>query len=190
MSNPYESPSYDSYSPPPQKPTGNMPPGGAVPSPLVQQVRVIAILNAVQGGLELLMGLYYIGMAFFFPAMMMMDPDINNNPNEPPEQFFWIFIIIFGLLGGGVFVSAILRIVAAFKNWNYRGRILGIISFGAGMVTVITCYCAPTAVGMLIYGLIVYLNPSVAHAFEMGESGEPPETIQARFSPYGGGYQQ
>jgi hypothetical protein len=44
------------------------------------------------------------------------------------------------------------------------------------MLTVLTCYCVPTAVAIGIYGLIVYLNQEVSEAFRMGEAGcEPPE---------------
>ena len=54
MSNPYQSPSYDPK--PFQDAAAN---GGAVPSGFgwVNQVRIVAILNAVQGGLEAAIGL-------------------------------------------------------------------------------------------------------------------------------------
>ena len=38
----------------------------------VRQVRIVAILMAVQGVLELLFGLYFVGMGFLFPKMMAL----------------------------------------------------------------------------------------------------------------------
>ena len=182
MSNPYESPNSDpyksSYSPEYSAPVGH------VPSPLVQQVRIIAILNAIQGGLEILMGLIQGSMAFVFPAIMMMDPNLQDDPEAPPDAFFWGLGIAYAIIGLALLIGGGLRILATFRNWNFRGRMLGIVSMGVGMVSMLTCYCAPTGIGLLVWGLIAYLNPSVIQAFEMGEDGEHPETILQTFSPH------
>ncbi len=44
-----------------------------------------------------------------------------------------------------------------------------------------TCYCAPTAIALGVYGLITYLNYEVAQAFVMGEAGRTREEILAAF---------
>ena len=71
-----------------------------------------------------------------------------------------------------------LNIAAGIKNLKYRSRTLGIAALCLGIVPVFTCYCAPTAIGILIYGLIIYLNRDVSRAFEMGEQGISPEQIK------------
>ena len=184
MSNPYESPQSDFYEQP-AKPGEYGEATGHVPSPLVQQVRVIAVLNAVQGGLEIIMGLIQGSMAFLFPALMIMDANANQGPDAPPEEFFWVISLIYGGIGLVLLIGGGLRVFATIRNWGYRGRVLGIVSFSVGMLSIITCYCAPTGIGLLVWGLIAYLNPSVKQAFEMGEEGVPPEEIMRRFSPYG-----
>ena len=184
MSNPYESPYSDPYQQP-ARPYGYGQPTGHERTPLVQQVRIIAILNAVQGGLEVIMGLIQGSMAFFFPALMMMEQG-NQGPGAPPDEFFWVIGLIYGVIGLVLLTGGGLRIFAAIRNYRYRGRMLGIVSFGVGLLSIITCYCAPTAIGLLVWGLIAYLNPSVMQAFEMGEQGESPEQIMQHFSPYGG----
>jgi hypothetical protein len=56
-----------------------------------------------------------------------------------------------------------------------------------GMGSVLSCYCAPTGIALLVYGLIVYLNPAVKLAFEMGAQGIPASQILATFVPFRGG---
>lgn len=184
MSNPYLSPSFDpkqfqDYStpfPPPQN-TG---------FGWVQQIRVVAILNCVQGGLECLMGMFGTGMGIFFVVMIQAErnnPGFGNN-NRAPEGMEWVFGGVYFVFGIVVLLSGILRIYAGLQNFRYRGRVLGIISFVCGLVSMMGCYCAPTAIGMLVYGLIVYLNPAVQAAFEMGDKGVPADTIVNSFLPY------
>src|SRR5205823_5880308 len=67
----------------------------------------------------------------------------------------------------------LLRIVAGLFNIRYRRRGLGIAALAVGLVTMMTAYCAPTAIGLAVYGLIVYLNEPVVLAFQMGDSGRP-----------------
>ncbi len=184
MSNPYQSPSFDpkqfqDYStpfPPPQN-TG---------FGWVQQIRVVAILNCVQGGLECLMGTFLVGMAAFLVVMIQTErnrPGFPNN-NNAPEGLEWVMGGVYGAIGAAVLLAGILRIYAGFQNFRYRKRVLGIVSFVCGLVSMIGCYCAPTGIAMIIYGLIVFLNPAVQAAFEMGEKGTPPDVILNSFLPY------
>jgi hypothetical protein len=46
-----------------------------------------------------------------------------------------------------------------------------------------TAYCAPTAIALAIYGLIVYVNEPVIAAFQMGSRGKTPAEINAAFPP-------
>ena len=83
MSNPYASPSYDpkqfqdkpAFAPPPAPGSYGM----------VSQVRIVSILNAVQGMLEIPMGLMTMAAGLIFPLMMSMDPNLKKQPNPPPE---------------------------------------------------------------------------------------------------------
>ena len=183
MSNPYQAPSFDpkhfqDYAtpfPPPQN-TG---------FGWVQQVRVVAILNCVQGGLECLMGTFASGMGIFVSIMLQMERRNPNIPNNgPPPGMEWLIGGVYLVIGVAVLAAGILRIYAGLQNFRYRKRVLGIVSFFCGLVSMIGCYCAPTSIGMLIYGLIVYLNPAVQAAFEMGDKGTPTDAIFTAFLPY------
>ena len=46
----------------------------------------------------------------------------------------------------------------------------------------LTCYCAPTSLSAMVYGLVVLFNTDVIQAFQMAESGMPPSEIRAHFA--------
>jgi len=176
--NPYASPELPSG----QGPGGPIPPYAHPPSrSMVRHVPIVAILMIVQGFLEILMGLGYVGMGIMFPVMMRMEMEQQGGPpgGPPPEAMMWILLAIYGGMGLVAMVAAMLHIFAGVRNYRFRGRVLGLVALGGGMATVLTCYCAPTAVGLGVYGLITYLNPEVIQAFAMGESGKKREEILA-----------
>jgi hypothetical protein len=184
MTNPYQTPSLD------PKEFHLAPYAGQAPDgwTWVNQIRIVGILNAVQGGLEILMGVVYCAMAAIFPALMqlqrMNSPNVRRPEEVPPEQFAWIVTAIYVGLGVVLIAGGGLRVFAGIQSFRFRCRILGIISLVTGLVSAITCYCLPTGLAMLIYGLIVYLNPAVATAFELGSQGRSAEEILAGFAPY------
>src|SRR5437763_153146 len=105
MSNPYQSPAFDpkkfqdlpAYAPPPNY------------SGMVQQVRIVAILNIVQGSLEIPMGLMTMSVSLLFPVMMQIQ---SNNPNfkkeqEPPKEFLWFMAALYLVLGEPVVIGGI-----------------------------------------------------------------------------------
>lgn len=182
MSNPYETPQYDPYQ---YSPAGQGKPSNIVPSSLVQQVRILGILNAVQGGLELIMALFFLFYAVFLPIMMNTPEFREGQPDSPPPGFVLGMGIGLGVVGALLLVVAVCRIVSGVRCWWFRSRSLAMVSMILGAVSIFTCYCAPTSLAVLVYGLIVMLAPPVKQAFEMAASGMPPEQILHEFSPYG-----
>lgn len=117
----------------------------------------------VQGCMELLMGLFLIGMAGVFPALLAMEQGRANGPEPPPV---WLFVGIYGVMGLGISIPGILRIIAGFNVYRFRRRMFGIVANCVGFLTMFTCYCAPTAIALGVYSLIVLLQPSVVQAFD------------------------
>ena len=160
MTNPYESPSDVRHE-------MSASPGQPVATGLVGHVKVVAILMIVQAVLEILMGLLLIALGVFMNVIFEAQQMQVRQAPAPPV---WIFTLIYGGLGILVLVSGILLLMAAIKNLKYRGRTLGIVALGCAAISLFTCYCAPTAIGLMIYGLIVYLNQDVARAFAAAEA--------------------
>jgi MFS family permease len=146
---------------------------------MVQQVTVIAILMIVQGALEAAMGLLYLALG---PAMIWFGMQPGGGPPGPQEQTMAMVVsVVYVCLGLVTLVAGVLNVWAGIRNLNYRGRTLGMVALISGTVSVFTCYCAPTAIALLVYGLIVYLSDDVKHAFALGEEGKSADQVRAQF---------
>lgn len=141
---------------------------------MVHHVRVVAILMMVQAGLELLMAVVLGGVAVFMPTVFR---EIQKEQGRPEDPGIWIVTAIYGGLALVVLAVGMLHLVAGLRNYRLRGRTLGIVALAGGMLSVVTCYCLPTAIALAVYGLIVYLNQEATDAFRMGEAGCEPSEI-------------
>jgi hypothetical protein len=179
MENPYQSPEE------PSGPFAQPVPEGAFPHPagLVRHVRVVAILMIVQGSLELGMAILIGVFTLFMPQMMAQATASHPQDSLPPEAFLQIMTFTYGGMAAATFVAALLHIIAGVRNYRFRGKVFGIVAMACGVVTALSCYCLPTAVGLGVYGLIVYLNEGVAEAFRMGQSGFTSTQILDAFRP-------
>jgi hypothetical protein len=168
MENPYQSP--QSMTPVP---------AAAGTGGRARQIPTVAILLMVQGGLELLMGGFYVLFGGVF-AFMAVNPDVgqvNANPPFEPQVFGWLIVGIYAAMGLGAFAVAVLKLFAGWRNYSFRGRNWGIAALVSGVASAVTCYCFPTALALMIYGLIVYLNPQSAAAFACAAQGQPRDQI-------------
>ncbi len=179
MENPYQSPQSPFV---PGSQLGVMPPYQR-PGRLVHHVRVIAILMMVQAGLELLAGIGLIAVGAFMPQFMAMQMENMPQPQQQmPPEFLWFMFAIYGGMGLVALVAGILHGMAGMRNYRFQGRRLGIVAASAGLLTLFTCYCLPTAIGIAVYGLIVLLNREVTEAFAMAEAGHSPDDVLAHFN--------
>ena len=187
MTNPYQTPAFD------PKQFQNQPgyfAGGSGDFGWVRQIRTFAILNAVQGMLEIPMGLLMTGMSALFPTIISKDLQQKAEPGDAANQeaMMWVVAGIYLAIGLPVLLTGILRIIAGVQNYRFKGRTLSLVSIIGGMATLLSCYCAPTAVGLLVYGLILHLNPGVRAAFELGRQGHSADQILAGFAAVQPGY--
>lgn len=144
---------------------------------MVSQVFVVAILMIVQGCLVALMGLMLEALA----AFVQWAPDQFNQGQQEMSQ---VLMLVYAIMGAGLLAIGGLQIVAGYRNLQYRGRTMGIVALSVGLLPVFTCYCAPTAIGLAIYGLIIYLHNDSLRAFQLGEQGYRRDQIMAAFSAY------
>ena len=143
----------------------------------MHHVRVVAILMIVQGVLEFVASLGLAAMAVFMWQAVSQCHDAKTPGRQPSGCSLWSM----AALRLPHWRLPCLHVVAGLRNWRFRGRTLGIVALAAGMVTVFTCYCLPTAMALGVYGLIVYLNGEVSDAFRMAEAGQSVDQIFATF---------
>ncbi len=147
---------------------------------MISHVPVVAILMIVQGVCELLMGVLYVGLGVVMPQVMEQGmAQQQMPPNAPqPEMMYWVLLITYASMGVLAMVAGILHVVAGFRTYSYRSRILGVIALILGMVApLFTCYCWPTSLALGIYGLICFLNADVADAFARVKAGATKQQV-------------
>jgi hypothetical protein len=181
--NPFRDNPYSS----PETPGGLDPAFAGGPAPqassrgMVGHVPAVAILMIVQGALETLLGAMLVVMGAVFPTLMNIQTAQGNPP--PPgmqaQEMGWIMLAMYGGMGLVNITAGVLHITAGYRNYSFRSRTLGIVALVAGMATFITCYCAPTAIALGVYGLVTYMNSEVMRAFAMRAAGTTKEKIQA-----------
>lgn len=151
----------------------------------VRQVKPLCICMTIQGVLEVLVGIGFAAMALVMPAVMLNQPGPGGAPAIQPEQQEFIRMIFWLTYGGGgllTVIAGVVRIVAGVRGLYFRGYALGTTSHFLGLLSLMSCYCLPTAIGLCIWGSIVYFNSEVKQAFQLGAQGHDPEEIEARMS--------
>lgn len=152
---------------------------GPVDSGLVRHVMPVAILMIIQGAMELFIAVVYGGLIVLVPAIMQDMPAQKGMP--PAAMFQSILAIVYGVMAAGGVIAGLLHVTAGIYGLRYRRRMLGIVALLVGLLSASTIYCAPTAIGLAIYGMITYCNPAVVAAFALGDAGVPPAGVRARF---------
>lgn len=134
---------------------------------MVARVKVVAILMIVHGILVSLMGAFYVKeglricVSFWAPGSGIFAPSERGAALDL-IHFLWP---IYAVIGLPVLAVGILNIVAGIRCLRLRSRILAIVALFCNVIPVFTCYCLPTSVGLMIYGLIVLSRSEVGFAF-------------------------
>jgi hypothetical protein len=139
---------------------------------MAARVQTVAVLLIVQGSLEIALGLMLSGAGLMLAAGWTGAPfALRDLPVEGAAAFVVLGPML--LLAGG------LKLAFGIRNHSFRGRLGGIVALASGALALPSCCCAPTALGLLAYGLRVYSSPEARRAFQMGEQGLSPEWILA-----------
>lgn len=143
-----------------------------------RQIKVVAILLMVEGGLELLMGIFLCILGPAMTAFMRAapPPTTTSGPPPPPEVFAAIYIA----MGAPTVIAGILKVIGGIRNVSLKSRTFGFVALGSSVLSLSSCYCIPTALALGVYGLIVYVNERSAQAFKLVETGMSAEQAIAQ----------
>lgn len=140
---------------------------------MVGQVKVVGILMLVHGITVILMGAVLVAGGVI---MLFVPPPPGGGP-EP-----YLLAAIYGLWGLLIVACGVVNSVAGYLTMNFRGRVFSLVSLFTNILVLMSCYCALTAIAMMIYGLIVMFQPDVARAFELVAGGASPEDVVGRLT--------
>lgn len=148
----------------------------------VRQIPILGIVTIVQGVLLALMALictgYGIFFAFFFEEIIPEADRAQMQAGAPPLEIIGAIAIGIGVF---IFIISALNFIAGIRALRYRGRRFIIVTWFLGLIASLTMYCAPTSIGLAIWGLIVFFNPAVKSAFDMVENGMDKKEVERQF---------
>jgi hypothetical protein len=150
---------------------------------VVNQVLVVSILMIVQGALELILGSILLLAAFIVPTVIDAAERRGGVGFGPfPRELTTFLTVVYIVIGLAGLIAAVLHLIAGIQGLRFRGRVFGITALIAGGISMATIYCAPTTIGLMIWGLIVYFNADVRKAFDFAAQGMSPTEIRASFA--------
>lgn len=135
------------------------------PGSKMGHVPVLGALTIAHGVMLVLYSLIWLMIAGMFP-FMPQQPSSTGSPPPPPE----LMIGIFGCFGAFHFVPGMLQLVGGIQMMRFKSRALAYVALASSVVTIVGCYCLPTALALMIWGLIVLSDPEVRQRFDA-----PPE---------------
>lgn len=148
---------------------------------MVSHVPIISVLFIVQGVLLLVMSIAMVGYAFFFANLeSFLPPEAQEEMMRELGPMQGMITAMIAVPAGGLFILCVMHFVSAWFGFQYRHRVFAMVTMLMGLAASLTCYCAPTAFGLAVYGLIVYLRPEVAAAFQMRKDGMSKEEMLGR----------
>jgi hypothetical protein len=146
---------------------------------MVSQVKIVSILMIVNGALVVLVGLIF---SVGGPLVLAMVRSTGHGPRDPDErmamEIAWYVYLVIGI---PTVLVGIVTMIAGVRALLFRGRIMALVALFLNIIPMCTMYCAPTSLGLLIYGLIVFFHADVARAFQMVAEGVPAAEVEARF---------
>ncbi len=123
----------------------------------------------VDGVLLCLIGIGWIIFAVFFAHKMIEQVEIQQQmQGQDPAVSRAMRMFLHGIYGGigcVALVAGLLNVFAGIRNYRFRSRTLGIVALIGGLASVLFCWCLPLSVGVMIYGLIIYLGQDGERAF-------------------------
>jgi hypothetical protein len=166
--NPYGSPSF-------AEPTAVSISGEKLsPAVLVQQ-KIVAVLLIIHGFLGIVVGIIYAISAMFMSVIIARGGGWGPDPVDAKTRV----TITSGVMAACGLIPGVLQLVAGFMNLWLKGYTTGLIAIGSSLAMVVACYCAPSALILLVYGLVIYLLPTTRRAFALAQQGLDFDTIWA-----------
>lgn len=129
---------------------------------LVAQVPIFAIVMIVHGVLLAGAGIYFLVFGVLFAHNVAAAP---GEPAGPDALMSSVMLGASGVIGVVDLLPGALQIWAGVRLRSFRSRTLGLVALGAGVMTVLGCYCAPTSIALLIWGAIVLTHDDVRSRF-------------------------
>jgi hypothetical protein len=134
-------------------------------SRLVAHVPPLAITMMVHGVLTAGLGVYYLVFGTFFAGSIWSVPASEQAAEPVDELLPGIMLGAFVFLGMVQILPGVLQIWAGYRARTFHSRGLALAALIVGLAPALGCYCGPTSVALLVWGVIVLRDPDVRARF-------------------------
>lgn len=146
----------------------------------VGHVQILGVLMIVHGIIDLLASIFMLVYAWVMPGVFRQI-GANNGGKPMPAQAEWGLLVAMGGIGAVFLLVGAGNVMAGIWAIQFRRRAGVFIGLVAGLGMLLSCYCFPTSLMLMIYGMFVMLNQPVAYAFSLRRQGFDVKEIQQSF---------
>jgi|GEM_PF-5848295 len=130
-------------------------------------IRLIAVLLVLNGLACLAMAAVLLVGPLLDSVEWLPSPEDAGQPSVSP----WPALILFGFLSMTMLSIGSLQIAAGLRTFWFRGYWLGIAGLCSCLLSILSCYCIVTSWPLMLYGLLIYLQPSSRRIFAFRSAG-------------------
>ena len=141
----------------------------------VRHISIVSTLMIINSVLMLIAGVCVTALAFVFRMVPEMEEELDA------AMINWLSAVYAGV-GAVILTIGFIQLVAGIRNLDFRSRKFGIFALLTGLASIFTVYCAPTSIGLTVYGLVVYFNPEVEQAFRLRGEGLTKEEVLTKMN--------
>ena len=141
--------------------------GRVTPGGRVRLVPTLGILMLIHGVVLVLVSvLFLFGVGLLNIGLLSVPARAPAHPGDPPpEAVLAMADVVYAVMILGALVPGIMQIFGGYFVYNGRRYRFAMAALFAGLTSMCVCYCGPTAVGLLVFGLIVLLDNDVKQEF-------------------------
>lgn len=132
---------------------------------MVAHAPVFAIFLMIHGAVLSIAGAFFLLYGGSLGVSFGTMPEPTGQGTEGVRSIENMVVGLLLVVAIGHLVAGVLQLWAGWRMRTFRSRPLVFTALIAGLITVVGCYCLPTSMGILIWGLIVVLHPAVAERF-------------------------
>lgn len=139
-------------------------------SGLAHHISALSIVTMIHGALLVLAGLFLVVAAFGIGLAFVTAPTLPQT-GELAAIGGFATLIYLGL-AIVLLVPGVLQLVAGWRIRTFHNRGLAIAAYLSALPAVLFCYCAPSIIGLAIWGLVVLLDEGTGARFKASAAQE------------------
>lgn len=133
----------------------------------VPHVQWLAVVTMVHGAMLLAFGALLVVYGGVLGVYLARVQTTRADAPDGDVVAAVVAVAVF-LMAVGQLLPGVLQILAGWYAREFRHRIFALVALASGLLSVVGCYCLPTSIALLVWGLVVLFDDAVVRRFEVG----------------------